>query len=219
MQATMRRAAFFDMDRTVLRIDSGMSWMKFMYRRGELSPFGMAQATWWSLQYKLALLDIETLATRLVADLAGTPEDLMVEKADVWHQAYVADQVAPRAIASIEEHRRKGERVVLLTASTQYAAEVVARSLQMDPLCSQLEVHDGTFTGRIRQLCYGKNKIDIAERYAAEHGICLDESSFYSDSYNDLPMLSRVGTPVAVNPDARLWRHARRRGWQVARWA
>lgn len=213
------RAAFFDMDRTVLRIDSGMSWMKFMYRRGELSRAGLARATWWSLQYKLALLDIETLAQRLVADLAGDPESDMLAKCEVWYRAYVESEVAPAAERAIERHRAAGERVVLLTASTQYVAEVVARSLGMDALCSRLEVRDGAFTGRIEQLCYGEHKVAIAERYAAEHGLDLDACSFYSDSFTDLPMLERVGEPIAVNPDARLGVVARRRRWPVERWA
>jgi phosphoserine phosphatase len=58
----------------------------------------------------------------------------------------------------------------------------------------------------------------VAERFAGEHGIDLAHSSFYSDSYNDLPMLHRVGVPVAVNPDGRLRRHARRAGWRIERW-
>jgi len=207
------------MDRTVLRIDSGMSWMKFMYRRGELSRRGLVRATWWSMQYKLALLDIETLAQRLVADLAGDPEEEMLAKCEVWYRAYVEHEVAPEAVRAIERHRAAGERVVLLTASTQYVAEVVARSLGMDTLCSRLEVADGEFTGRIEQLCYGPNKVSIAERFAAEEGLDLDASSFYSDSFTDLPMLERVGTPVVVNPDARLGVVARRRNWPVERWA
>ena len=218
MQLPMR-AAFFDMDRTVLRIDSGMSWMKFMHRRGELSTRGLARATWWSIQYKLAMLDIETLAERLVADLAGDPESDMLAKSEVWYQAYVAREVAPRAVAAIEDHRARGEEVVLLTASTQYVAEVVARSLDMDTLCSRLEVADGTFTGRIAQLCYGRHKVDIAQDYAAARGIDLDQCSFYSDSFTDVPMLERVGTAVAVNPDTRLRVHAARRGWRVEQWA
>ena len=87
------------MDRTVLRIDTGMSWMRFLHRRGELSSLGLARAIYWSVLYKLALLDMDTLATRLVADLEGDQEALLVEKSRVWFASCVAEQVAPAARA------------------------------------------------------------------------------------------------------------------------
>jgi HAD superfamily hydrolase (TIGR01490 family) len=215
-----RRAAFFDMDNTVLRISTGTSWMKFLYRRGELSRLGMARAVYWSALYELAVLDMEALARRLVADLAGEPEAELIAKSEVWHRADVASEVAPRAIVAIERHRRRGDLVVLLTGSTQYASEAVARGLAIEhTLCSRLEVVDGRFTGRLAQMCFGEHKVVLAERFAAEHGVDLARSWFYSDSFNDLPMLERVGTAVAINPDARLHRHARRRGWRIDQWA
>jgi phosphoserine phosphatase len=68
-------------------------------------------------------------------------------------------------------------------------------------------------------LCFGRHKVTLAEEWAAREGIDLRRSYFYSDSYNDLPMLERVGTAIAVNPDARLLRHARKQGWRTAHWA
>jgi HAD superfamily hydrolase (TIGR01490 family) len=213
------RAAFFDMDHTVLRISTGTSWMRFLRRRGEVSRLGIARAAYWSVLYELALLDMDALATRLVADLAGQSEAELVAKSEVWHLADVGHQVAARGRDAIERHRRRGDHVVLLTGSTQYASEAVARGLGIEHvLCSRLEVEDGRFTGRLVQKCFGEHKVVLAERFAAEHGIDLARSWFYSDSYNDLPMLSRVGTAVAVNPDARLHRHARTRGWRVDHW-
>lgn len=215
----MSRAAFFDMDHTVLRISTGTSWMRFLRRRGEVSRLGIARAAYWSVLYELALLDMDALATRLVADLAGQSEADLIAKSEIWHLADVAHQVAAPARDAIDRHRRRGDQVVLLTGSTQYASEAVARGLGIDHvLCSRLEVQAGRFTGRLSQKCYGEHKVVLAERFAAEHGIDLARSWFYSDSYNDLPMLSRVGTAVAVNPDVRLHHHARSRGWRVDHW-
>jgi HAD superfamily hydrolase (TIGR01490 family) len=219
MSTRSRRAAFFDMDRTVLRIDTGTSWMRFLYRRGELSHLEMARALYWSALYKVALLDLEVLARRLVADLRGDSEQEMIDKARIWHQLDVAHQVAPAARRTIEDHRDRGDLVVMLTGSTQYAAEVVSASLDIEhTLCSRLEVRDGVFTGHLAQLCFGHHKVTLAEDFARREGVDLSRSVFYSDSYNDLPMLERVGTAVAVNPDARLHRHARRAGWRVENW-
>lgn len=208
------------MDRTVLTIDSGMSWLQFQRSRGEISRGFLARAVWWSLQYKLALLDVETLVTRLASDYEGDAEDEMIAKCEVWYEAYVADKVAPAARSAIDAHRAAGDEVVLLTGATQYVAEVVARSLGIEhTLCTRVEVDDGRFTGRIERLCFGRHKVPIAEELAARLALDLDGSAFYSDSFNDLPMLSRVGQAVAVNPDARLRRHARRSGWRIEQWA
>jgi phosphoserine phosphatase len=85
-------------------------------------------------------------------------------------------------------------------------------------LSSTLEVAGGAFTGKPSALCFGHHKVTLAEKWADAQGIDLAQSTFYSDSYNDLPMLERVGRPVAVNPDARLRRHARRHGWPIQQW-
>jgi HAD superfamily hydrolase (TIGR01490 family) len=219
MTRARRPAAFFDMDKTVLRIDTGMSWMRFLHQRGELSSLGLARAVYWSLLYKVARLDMESLAARLTADLAGEPESELIEKCAVWHRDHVADQVASAARRAIERHRQRGDLIVMLTGSTQYAAEQVSAGLDIQHiLCSRLEVEGGAFTGRLAALCFGHHKVTMAEAFAAEHGVCLDSSYFYSDSFNDLPMLQRVGTAIAINPDARLRRHARRAGWSIERW-
>jgi HAD superfamily hydrolase (TIGR01490 family) len=214
------QAAFFDMDRTLLRVDTAMSWTRFLYRRGELPPRMFAKAVYWSLLYKLAVLDMDRVFTALVADLRGDAEADMISKCDVWYRRHIAPEVAPAARAAVVRHQRAGDVVVLATGSTVYAARPVAHGVGIEHvLASELEVEAGRFTGRPRALCFGHHKVKLAETWAAAHGVELARSVFYSDSYNDLPLLARVGTAVAVNPDARLRRHARRAGWQIVDWA
>jgi HAD superfamily hydrolase (TIGR01490 family) len=216
----VRVAALFDMDKTVLRIDTGMSWMRYEYRRGRSRKRELARALYWSLLYKAAVLDMESVAMRLTAELAGKDEAEVAAAAADWYATDVAHQVADAARRAIEQHRERGEIVVLATGSTQYAAEAVARGIGIPHvLCSRIEVADGRFTGRLSAMGFGDHKVRLAERFAAEHDIDLARSTFYSDSYTDLPLLRRVGSAVAVNPDARLRRHAARAGWRVERWA
>jgi HAD superfamily hydrolase (TIGR01490 family) len=216
----MSKAAFFDMDRTVLRVDSSTSWMRFMRRRGELSRAFVAKATWWALQYKLALLDIDSMADRVAADLSGILEAELIQKTALWHAEDLASKVAPLAVEAIEEHRRDGEVIVLLTGGSPYVARNVANALGIEHVLStELEVKNGRFTGRLSQRCFGAHKVKVAEGWARVHGVELDEATFYSDSYNDLPMLERIGHPVAVNADPRLRRHALRKGWSLRSWA
>jgi HAD superfamily hydrolase (TIGR01490 family) len=214
------RAAFFDMDNTLLRVETGMSWVRFLYRRGELPPRMMAKALYWQLLYKLAVLDMDTVFTRLVEELRGDSEAEMLAKCEIWYRDHVAPEIAPAARVAIEHHRQAGHLIVLATGSTQYAARPVAAGIGIEHvLSSELEVADGVFTGRPAAFCFGHHKVVLAERWAERHGVDLAASYFYSDSYNDLPMLERVGTAIAVNPDTRLYRHARRRGWATPRWA
>lgn len=215
-------AAFFDMDNTLLRVDTGMSWTRFLYRRGELPRSMIAKAIYWSTLYKLAVLDMETVFTRLCLELRGDSEDEMIAKCDIWYREHIAREVAPAARVAIEHHRRAGHPIVLATGSTCYAARPVARGLGIEHvLSSELEVDAATrtFTGKASALCFGHHKVTLAASWAETNGIDLRASYFYSDSYNDLPMLQRVGTAVAVNPDARLRRYARQRGWAVQQWS
>jgi HAD superfamily hydrolase (TIGR01490 family) len=218
-QTAPRAAAFFDMDKTLLSVDTAMSWTRFLYRRGELPVSMLAKAIYWSSLYKLAVLDMESVFSRLALDLRGDLESDMIAKCAVWYRDDVAPHVTPAGRVAIDYHRRAGHTVVLATGSTIYAATPVAASVGIEHvLSSRLEVADGTFTGRPSALCFGHHKVKLAEQWAADHGIDLAASYFYSDSYNDLPMLGRVGTPIAVNPDARLRRHARRLRWPIQTW-
>ena len=216
----MRPAALFDMDHTVLRIDTGMSWMRYEYRRGRSGRRDVARAVYWSLLYKVALLDMEELAVRLTAGLAGQDETALAAACADWYARDVAHQVAADARRAIDRHRADGDVIVLATGSTQYAAEAVARGLGIEHvLCSRIEAVDGRFTGRLTAMGFGTHKVALAEQLARDLDLDLARSTFYSDSYNDLPLLRRVGAAVAVNPDARLRRHATRAGWPVERWA
>lgn len=213
-------AALFDMDHTLLRVDTAMSWTKFLYRRGELPRAMLAKAIYWSTLYKLAVLDMETVFTKLCMDLEGDSEAEMIAKCAVWYREHVAPHVAPAARVAVEHHRQAGHTIVLATGSTVYAAKPVAAGVGIEHvLSSELEVVGGAFTGKPSALCFGRHKVTLAEQWAASHGIDLSRSYFYSDSYNDLPMLARVGTAIAVNPDARLRRHAKKNGWPIQHWS
>jgi len=214
------RAAFFDMDRTILSENSGKSWLRFQYKRGEIGAGYMARAVYWQMLYRMAVLDMATLAEKLVADAKGDLESDMLAKCEVWLDEDLASTISPPAVEQIKEHKEAGDVVVMITGSSQFAAYPIAKLVGIDHvLCTRLEVVDGVFTGKLSNMCFGEHKVGLAEGFAAEHGLDLSSSIFYTDSYNDLPLLNRVGEGVAVNADARLLRQARRRGWRVENWA
>ena len=114
---TRARAAFFDMDNTLLRVETGMSWVRFLRARGELSAQMVAKAIYWHALYKLAVLDMDTVFTRLVESLRGDSEAEMIAKCEIWYRDHVAPEVAPAARVALEHHRRAGHVIVLATGS------------------------------------------------------------------------------------------------------
>lgn len=215
-------AAFFDVDRTLLSINSGELWVRHLWRAGRL-PIGEAARTLrWILQYRLGFLDFEAVTARAARDYAGREYAEIAAEVGTWFDAEIAATVTPGGRARIEEHRRKGHRVALLTTGTRFVAEPVARLLAIPPddiLCTELVVEGGRLTGRhIPPACGGLGKVARAQAYAERWGISLERSFFYTDSYSDLPMLRRVGHPRVINPDRRLRRYARKCEWEIETW-
>lgn len=209
--------AFFDMDETLLSVNSANLWVKHLWRSGELTHVELARTFGWLIGYKLAIVDVTRLAEDAVARLEGEPEEAMRERVLRWYREEVRDHIIPGMQRRVNEHRERGHQTVLLTASSPYIASPCTDDVGLDLFHStRFEVVDGVFTGRLDgPMCYGPRKLEIAEEYARENGVDLDEAWFYTDSYTDLPLLERVGNPVATNPDPRLRRHARKQGIEI----
>jgi HAD superfamily hydrolase (TIGR01490 family) len=216
----MQVAAFFDLDWTVLSCSSGSRWVRYLRRRRELTSALLLRSIYWSAQYKLSILDMESVAGRLAATMTGAAEQELIDKTRAFVHEELLETVTPAARARIESHRQQRHVLALLTSSTPYVAEPLARHIDIPHvLCTRLHVEDGRFLGTCeRPTCYGQGKVHHAERFAQAHGIDLARSYFYTDSYSDLPMLLRVGERRVINPDARLLRHARRSGWEIEKW-
>ena len=212
--------AFFDVDRTLLRCNSGSRWLSYLRRNGEISTWKALRAAAWLARYKLALIDMEAVTGIVVADMKGVDEAEMVQKTRRWLEEEILGEVAPRGREQIAWHRRQGHVTAILSTSTPYLTEPLAAHLGIDHvLCTRLEVNDGVFTGGWEPpLCYGPGKVTRASEWAGAHGIDLARSSFYTDSISDLPMLEAVGSPRVVNPDPRLRFVAARRRYPVESW-
>lgn len=125
----------------------------------------------------------------------------------------------PEGMRRIREHKRAGHRVLLLTGALDVVVEPLADLLDVEVDCAHLLIKDGRLTGDLQSPPpAGEARGALLEEYAARHGIVLADSFAYADSLSDLPMLELVGTPVVVNPDARLSQTAGQRGWRIERW-
>jgi len=211
--------AFFDMDYTILSESSGMLFMRYLWRQGDVSPGAMLRAYWYAFVYKLGALDYPEMAARLASTVAERSESETKALCQRWFDEMGVHYIAENAVRRMEQHRAQGHLVTIISASTPGVVGPVALHLGVeDYLCTRLEVIDGSFTGRIIEpACYAAGKVHWAEQYAIGHGANLGEAHFYSDGYSDLPLLEVVGHPVAVNPDRRLLALAQVRGWPIER--
>lgn len=216
-----RKAALFDMDRTLVRVDTASLYTRYQRDRGEANWRRGLQVAWWVLQYRLGVIDATHVASRALSWFQGVREEQLIASSGDWFKSYVVPHVCARGRDAVARHRAAGDVVVIVTGSTPYAALPLARELGIEHVvCTRLEVDaQGCLTGGyVHPMCYGSGKIDLALRVAEQEGFNLEESTFYSDSITDLPLLERVAHPVAVNPDARLRRIAQRRGWPIELW-
>ncbi|RMH39885.1 MAG: HAD family hydrolase [Deltaproteobacteria bacterium] len=213
-------AAFFDLDSTLLAVNSGALWIRRELRVGRITRRQYVEALVYLAGYKLSVIDMDRVMGKALETIAGLDEDTVRGWTERWYRDEVACRAAPGAWEVLDRHRTAGHPLVLLTSSSPYESAMAADQFGLDAfLCTRYEVVDGRFTGRpLQPLCFGRGKVAHAERFAAEHGIDLAASWFYTDSLTDLPMLERVGHPVAVDPDPRLRRVAVARGWPVVSW-
>lgn len=217
MGSTGAPAAFFDVDGTLLSVQSGLLYVQSLRREGLLGLGDLLRILWGYVTYRLGVMNIARLAEVTGRWLVGRSEESVLDHAAAWYRDEVHQHLRPEIVAKLEGHRADGDVIALLTSGTRYLTDFVREDLGVEfSLHTQVEVVDGRFTGRgIEPFCYGRGKIFWAERFASEHGIDLARSYFYSDSIVDLPMMKRVGFPVAVYPDARLRVEAKRRGWPI----
>lgn len=213
--------AFFDLDRTLIAANSGTLWVRRELALGHIGRWQAVRALLWIASYQLGLATMEDALRRAIAMLEGLPERDLRERTSAFYAEQVRALYRPGARRAIDQHREQGDHLVLCTASSLYLSEWVAQELGFDEmLCNRFEVDArGLHTGRsLGDVCFGAGKLRLAQAYAQRHRVPLAECAFYTDSYSDVPMLEAVGRPVAVNPDRRLRRRARRQGWPVVDW-
>ena len=215
------RLALFDLDRTLVSKETASLYVRYQREIGEATTRDLLRTFSWVAQYTMGILDANKVAERALRSLAGMPETVMSSRCDDWFRRSVERYVTDGGRLAVAEHIGRGDVCAIVTGTSLYASKPLARLLDIPYIVSSVfEVDaDGRFTGRpVLPLCLGEGKLTRAERFAAERGASLEDAVFYTDSVTDLPLLERVGEPIVVNPDPRLARIARRRGWRVESW-
>jgi HAD superfamily hydrolase (TIGR01490 family) len=215
----LKAAAFFDLDRTLIRRSSALALAPEFRRRGIISRTHLAKAAFWQLVFVTRGVGAETVrdaaenGMRFLAGLPVAELDALVVDA---LEAVLRPLVYAEPLRLVEQHRERGEAVYVVSATLQEIVSHVARDLGFDGALGTLaEVEDGVYTGRSLRPLHGEAKAVAVRELAAVEGLDLGASTAYSDSASDLPFLEAVGLPVVVNPDRRLRRIARDRGWPI----
>jgi HAD superfamily hydrolase (TIGR01490 family) len=218
----MAVAAFFDLDKTIIAKSSALAFTKPLYRAGYLSRTTLAKAAIGQAYYQAFGADhgqMERVKEELSKLTAGWRRDEIVKLVDETVDQVVTPLVYSDALTIIDQHRRVGRRVVVISSSPEEIVVPLCRYLAIDEvIATRAEIDDdGRYTGEIAFYAYGPAKAEAIREMAARESIDLPASFAYSDSVTDLPMLEAVGNPVAVNPDSDLLKIATERDWEI-RW-
>jgi len=213
-------AAFFDVDNTMMRGASIYWFARGLAARKYLSAGDLIRFGWRQVRFRWAAEnpgDIDVTKQAALAFIEGWRVEDMERLAEEIFDELMAERIWSGSRALAQLHLNAGQRVWLVTAAPVELGRVIAQRLGLTGAIGTVaEVRDGYYTGHLDgDLMHGTAKVDAITKLAAVEGLDLGRCAAYSDSINDLPMLSTVGHPVAVNPDSALRREARRNGWEV----
>lgn len=214
-------AAFFDVDNTVMQGASIFHLARGLHRRHFFTTREILGAAWKQAYFRVVGVEdpehvaearnsaLGFIAGHTVAELEALGEEIFDEG--------MAHRIWPGTRALAQLHLDRGQRVWLVTAAPIEIAQIIARRLGLTGAMGTVSEHtDGVYTGRlVGELLHGPGKAEAVKALAVREGLDLERCSAYSDSANDLPMLSLVGDPCAINPDATLRAHARAQGWRI----
>ncbi|MBI1174825.1 MAG: HAD-IB family hydrolase [Sideroxydans sp.] len=218
------KLALFDLDNTLLDGDSDFEWAQFLIEQGVIDrELFEAKNLHFYEQYKAGTLDIHEFLDFQLKPLSRHSRKVL----DGWHEEFMRSKV--RGMMSsvaqdlVANHRNAGDVCIIITATNSFVTAPIARAFGVEHLiATEPEQKDGEFTGRVAGVpSFREGKITRLEDWMAQRSWNWEsfvETAFYSDSLNDLPLLNRVRTPVAVKPDAILRAHAEREGWRVLEW-
>jgi HAD superfamily hydrolase (TIGR01490 family) len=213
------RLALFDLDNTLLAGDSDVTWGRFLAEVGavDAQAYTRANEAFYE-QYVAGTLDIREFCRFVFEPLVRHPLPVL----ERWRREFIEERIrpmiAPGTPALLEEHRRAGHTLLIITATNRFVTQPIAELLRVPHLlATDPEFRDGRYTGEIAGTpCFQEGKIQRLQEWLREQGEPeerIGEARFYSDSRNDIPLLEAVAEPVAVDADPALEAHAEARGW------
>ena len=215
------RLVLFDLDNTLLAGDSDFEWAQFLIEQQVLDrEVYEARNLEFYEQYKAGTLDIHEFLNFQLKPLSRHPRSQL----DGWHAMFMREKilpvVAPKARELVKHHAQCADLIAIITATNSFVTGPIAKEFGISNLiATEPEQVNGEFTGNVSGVpSFREGKITRLDEWLKEKGLAwqdIDESWFYSDSLNDLPLLQRVTHPVAVDPDDTLRAYAGQHGWPI----
>ena len=215
------KLALFDLDHTLLPLDSDQSWGEFTLSLGWVDPDTFqAKNNGFYADYLAGCLDIHAYVRFSTAAVREKGPVAAAAAHDLFMERIIRPAILPAALDLVEQHRLRGERLVMVTATNEFVTRPIAEAFGMDVLLAvelERDAH-GHFTGEIAGVpSLREGKVTRVQQWLATQGTSLAEveATFYSDSLNDLPLLEQVQQPVVTNGSAELRQTALERGWRI----
>ena len=211
--------ALFDLDQTLFAGFSATAFTRDQLASGRLSPRDLLDSARATLSFTLGRTGFSSFVTATSAVYRGMKESVLEEAGQHAFDEYLATEIYPESRAIVKAHQEMGHTVAIITSATRYQADPVANELGIEHvLYTRLAVEDGVLTGGVvKPTCYGEGKAEAARSLTAKYDLDLEQSYFYSDSHEDLPLFDIVGRPRPLNPTRRLAQIAKERQWPVRR--
>ncbi len=210
--------ALFDLDNTLLNGDSDHGWGIFLAKIGVVDPIAQKQKQdHFYQQYLEGKLDIYEFCEYQFEVLANNS----VEQLNQWHAQYMEEIIEPMIVSGkadlLAPHKERGDDILIITATNDFVTTPIAKRLGVETiLATTAEFKDGKYTGKVEGTpCFQEGKISRLNEWLQANNKVFEDSTFYSDSMNDLPLLEAVDTPIAVTPDDRLRAHAQKLHWEI----
>ena len=215
------RLTLFDLDHTLLPLDSDYEWGEFTIRIGWNDPveFARRNAEFYA-HYQAGTLDVHDYVRFAIDAVRLRGPEAAAQAHDQFMREVIAPAIRPEALQLVRQHQQAGDTVLIVTATNEFVTRPIAQALGVGELLAMQLARDeaGWFTGEIDGIpTMREGKVQRMEHWLAERQLSWGdvESTFYSDSMNDVPLLEKVDHPVATNPDARLRTLAQERGWRI----
>ncbi|HIF96385.1 MAG TPA: HAD-IB family hydrolase, partial [Myxococcales bacterium] len=186
-----------------------------------MAPKEISDSLLGALGFTLGRTGFSGMMAASASAYRGMAESVLLEIGEEVFAKHLATQIYPESRALVEAHQAKGHTVAIISSATRYQADPLAKEMNIPHvLCTQLEVEDGVFTGKVvHPTCWGEGKAIAAREIAASADLDLSQSYFYTDSDEDLPLLEIVGRPRVLNPNRSLAQIAKERHWPVRRFS
>lgn len=212
--------AIFDLDDTLIDGNSPSLWSQYLADLGWVDHDFLRQEQELAARYSVLQADLSDYFSFCLQPLVGRTEAEVVHLAEPFVENIIEPLIHSEGMRCIAAHRADGDRIVIASATPRFLVAAIAERLGIqEVIATELAEAHGYYTGQLSGIaCAREGKLLRVQHWCAQHSCSLEQAHFYSDSYNDLPLLAFVAHPHAVNPDVRLCNYAEKNSWPIYHW-